>query len=133
MNSALLQQLKEQNFELQQAFLKDPEKMAQLQARDKVLQQYLLEEETKENIFDWIRDFKDYEIRNSLQKRIDQLTKEVSMRDQKILQLQIQCEEMVMNVDMDHEGDQRKFLNEDSLRSQLSMSDSNSKRLDDLQ
>ena len=107
--------------------------MAQLQARDKVLQQYLLEEETKENIFDWIRDFKDYEIRNSLQKRIDQMTKEVSMRDQKILQLQIQCEEMVMNVDMDHEGDQRKFLNEDSLRSELSMSDSNSKKLEQIQ
>ena len=55
--------------------------MAQLQARDKVLQQYLLEEETKENIFDWIRDFKDYEIRSGLQKKIDQLTKEVAVRD----------------------------------------------------
>ena len=47
--------------------LKDPERLSQLQANDKVLQQYILEEEAKENIFDWIRDFKDYEIRRGLQ------------------------------------------------------------------
>ena len=87
MNSALVTQLKEQNFEIQQCYLKDPEKLAQLQARDKVLQQYMLEEEAKENIFDWIRDFKDYEIRSSLQAQVDGLKEDVDGRDQKIMQL----------------------------------------------
>ena len=67
MNASLITQLKDQNFELQQAFLKDPDRLDQLQARDKILQQYTLEEEAKTNIFEWIRDFKDYEIRNALQ------------------------------------------------------------------
>ena len=78
--------------------------MSQLQANDKVLQQYILEEEAKENIFDWIRDFKDYEIRSGLQAQVDQLSKEVGKRDQKIMQLQIKIEEMVMHLDIDNEG-----------------------------
>jgi len=37
MNTALVEQLKEQNYELQQAFLTDEERIAELQAQDKVL------------------------------------------------------------------------------------------------
>jgi len=48
---------------MQQAFLKDEEKMQVLQAQDKVLHQYILEEEAKGNIFEWIQNFKDFEIR----------------------------------------------------------------------
>ena len=81
--------------------------MSQLQANDKVLQQYILEEEAKENIFDWIRDFKDYEIRRGLQVQIDSLNKELGKRDQKILQLQVKIEEMVMHLDIDNEGGQQ--------------------------
>lgn len=70
-----------------------------------MLQQYILEEEAKDNIFDWIRDFKDYEIRNQLQGTISTLNKEVTSRDQKILQLQLMIEEMMMHVEVDHERD----------------------------
>ena len=132
MNTALVTQLKDQNFELQQAFLKDKNKMSKLQAHDKVLQQYMLEEEARENIFDWIRDFKDYEIRNGLQGQIDQLHKEVAQRDQKIMSLQLQIEELMMHVDVDHEGDQRpsyQGFNEESYQTGASGASSNAHHL----
>lgn len=97
--------MREQNFELQQAYLKDEEKLNQLQAHDKILQQYILEEEAKENIFDWIRDFKDYEIRRNLQAQIDGLITDVSERDQKIMDLQLKIEDMIMQMDNDLEND----------------------------
>ena len=105
MNNVLVTQLREQNFELQQAYLKDEDKLNQLQAHDKILQQYILEEEAKENIFDWIRDFKDYEIRRGLQSQIDGLITDISERDQKIMDLQLKIEDMIMQMDNDLEND----------------------------
>ena len=77
-----------------------------------MLHQYILEDEAKENIFDWIRDFKDYEIRSQLQTQIDNLRLEVDKRDQKVLKLQIRLEEMVMHADM--EDAERHLLQQDS-------------------
>ena len=63
MNSALVTQLKDWLLEMQQFHLKNPDKLKELQAQCKILQQFILEEHTTENIFDWIQDFKDSEIR----------------------------------------------------------------------
>ena len=63
MNSAMVSQLKDWLVEMQQIHLKNPEKLKELQTQQKVLQQFILEEHTTQNIFDWIHDFKDSEIR----------------------------------------------------------------------
>lgn len=75
--------------------------MSVLQEQDKILNQYILEEETKGNIFEWIRDFKDFEIRKQLQTEIDTAKKDVQDRDQKIVKLKLKLEEMVIYVDPD--------------------------------
>ena len=80
-----------------------------------MLHQYILEEEAKETVFDWIRDFKDYEIRRELQAQIDSLRQEVKKRDQKVSRLQLRLEEVVMQVDVDHE--RQDFLCEASFQS----------------
>jgi len=76
-----------------------------------------LEEEAKENIFDWIRDFKDFEIRTQLQTQIDTLRLEVDKRDQKVLKLQIKLEEMVMHADIDPA--ERELLHDESYQIDL--------------
>ena len=67
---------------------------------DKVLSQFLLEEEScseqsGQNLFDWIRDFKDYEIRKEMQTRIDELRADVDLKDKEISALKVQIEEIV--------------------------------------
>ena len=94
-----------------------------------MLQQYILEDEAKDNIFDWIRDFKDYEIRNQLQGTINILNKEVTSRDQKILQLQLMIEELMMHEEVDHERDQRHLIDEESFQSGLSATESEVRRI----
>ena len=74
--------------------------MAQLRQDDKVLSQFLLEEEScseqsGQNLFDWIRDFKDYEIRREMQARIDELRACVTNKDKEISTLKVQIEEII--------------------------------------
>ena len=99
MNSALVAQLKDWLVEMQQTCLKDPQKLKQLQEQDKILQHIILEEHTNDNVFDWIKDFKDSEIRQQLKRRIKELEKELKGRDQEIVDMQAKMEEMVMNVE----------------------------------
>jgi hypothetical protein len=47
----------------------------------------LLEEQTKQNVFEWIRDFKDYEIREGLQNKIKDLVRLIELRDGEIMEL----------------------------------------------
>ena len=63
------------------------DKLAQLKEDDIVLSQFLLEDQTKQSVFEWIRDFKDYEIREGLQNKIKDLVKLVELRDGEIMEL----------------------------------------------
>jgi len=47
----------------------------------------MLENQTKQSVFDWIRDIKDYEIREGLQSKIKDLVKLVELRDGEIMEL----------------------------------------------
>jgi hypothetical protein len=49
---------------------KDMQRLEQLKEHDRVLSQYALEEECRETVFEWIRDFKDFEIREALKQQI---------------------------------------------------------------
>ncbi len=60
---------------------KDPVRLEQLKEHDRVLSQYELEEECRENVFEWIRDFKDFEIREAFKQQIKTLSRQVEMRD----------------------------------------------------
>ena len=74
-------QLKAFLFEMMHKYRKDPERLAQLKEHDLVLSQYVLEEESKQNVFDWIRDCKDFEIRQALEQKVKCLAVQVEMRD----------------------------------------------------
>ena len=50
-------------------------------------------------MFEWIKDFKDSEIRQQLKRRIKELEKELRGRDQEIVDMQLKMEDMVMNVE----------------------------------
>jgi len=63
------------------------DKLTQLKEDDIVLSQFLLEDQTKQSVFEWIRDFKDYEIREGLQNKIKDLVKLVELRDGEIMEL----------------------------------------------
>ena len=63
------------------------DKLAQLKEDDIILSQFLLEDQTKQSVFEWIRDFKDYEIREGLQNKIKDLVKLVELRDGEIMEL----------------------------------------------
>jgi hypothetical protein len=56
-----------------QVYSDNQAKLAELQAQDKTLSQYQLEEVSKKCVFEWIRDFKDYEIRQGLQNDVNSL------------------------------------------------------------
>lgn len=52
-----------------------------------------MEEVSKQNLFEWIRDVKDYDIRTSLQQKIKEMQREIKTRDQEILELQIKLDD----------------------------------------
>lgn len=54
----------------------------------------MLEEQTKQNVFEWIRDFKDYEIREGLQNKIKDLVRLVELRDGEIMELQLRLDDI---------------------------------------
>jgi len=43
-----------------------PGRFVELQADDKTLSEYILERDSGMKLFDWIRDFKDFDIRQAL-------------------------------------------------------------------
>lgn len=43
-----------------------PDRFAQLVKHDKIINDYVMEAECKTPLFQWIQDFKDYEIRTAL-------------------------------------------------------------------
>ena len=45
-------------------------------------------------MFDWIRDFKDFEIREALQSKIKELVKLVELRDGEIMELQLRLDDI---------------------------------------
>ena len=47
----------------------------------------------KQNLFEWIRDVKDYDIRNSLQLKIKEMQKMIKLRENEILELQIKIDD----------------------------------------
>lgn len=57
--------------------IKDVKKLEQLKENDRILSQYMLEEESRQSVFDWIREFKDFEIREELKKQINSLNKQL--------------------------------------------------------
>jgi hypothetical protein len=73
------------------------EKLTKLKEDDRVLSQYLLEHQTKQSVFEWIRDFKDYEIREGLQGRIKELVKLIELRDGEIMELQLRLDDIPTN------------------------------------
>lgn len=105
MNSALVSQLRDWLLEMQQFNLKNPNKLKELQAQHKVLQQFILEEHATQNIFDWIQDFKDSEIRRQLKQKIDDLEQELKGRDTEIVEMQLRLEEMAMDVERSYNQD----------------------------
>ena len=68
--------------------------LEQLKDNDRVLSQYQLEDESRTNIFDWIRDFKDFEIREDLKTQIRGLQKSNELKDQEILALQLRLDDI---------------------------------------
>ena len=72
----------------------DTKKLEQLKEDDKVLNQYLLEQHSKQSIFEWIRDFRDFEIREGLQKQIKELNQIIELRNAEILELQLRLDDM---------------------------------------
>ena len=54
----------------------------------------MLEEQTKQTVFEWIRDFKDFEIREALQNRIKDLVRLVELRDGEIMELQLRLDDI---------------------------------------
>jgi len=93
MNTALIKQLREYLSELMLLNASDPARFAQLQAHDKVINEYVLEAQTGMNLFDWIRDFKDLEIRQALQKELTSLQDMLAVRDNEIIELLLKLED----------------------------------------
>jgi len=66
LNTALVKQLREYLAELMMANSATPGRFVELQADDKTLSEYILERDSGMKLFDWIRDFKDFDIRQAL-------------------------------------------------------------------
>ena len=49
----------------------------------------MLEDESEQSIFDWIRDYKDYDIRQSLKHKITELTDLLKKREDEIMRLRV--------------------------------------------
>ena len=93
MNTALIIQLREYLAELMRLNAALPHRFAQLVKHDKIINDYVMEDECKTSLFQWIQDFKDYEIRNALQKEIETLKNMLAIRDNEIIELMLKLEQ----------------------------------------
>lgn len=71
----------------------DDSRFQQLQADDRTLHEYVLERDSGMPLFEWIRDFKDFEIRQSLQKEVSNLQEMLQLRDNEIIELLLKLED----------------------------------------
>lgn len=93
MNTGLVRQLREYLTELMVFNSTDFDRFAELQSHDKILNEYTLERDCGMPLFEWIRDLKEHEVRQTLQKEIANLQEMLQLRDNEIIELLLKLED----------------------------------------